>query len=146
MSVRRASARSRPAHRLSAMQTASAARVAAGRVAHDADQARAEGVGELADAGREPDQHAEGGGSELALDDQRGEGDDVADREAVDGAGSQQRRGILSSASSRPARRPGSRATGRLAMRWLMPVGELPSTRRPTMAMAVVMATAMPAA
>ena len=79
--------------------------VAAGRVAHEADQPGPEGIGELADARGEPDQHAEGRRRKLALHDQRGERDDVADREAVDGAGGQQRRGVLRLRHHRQRRR-----------------------------------------
>src|SRR5262245_61980180 len=50
--------------------------IAAAGVAHEAQQAGPESVGELADPGRQADQHAEGRCCELALDDQRGEGDD----------------------------------------------------------------------
>ena len=84
------------ATRLSAMQSAERGAVAAGGVMHEADQSGSESVGELADAGREPDQHAEGDAAwKLALNDQRGERDDVADREAVDGAGREQRRSVV---------------------------------------------------
>src|SRR5262245_4650965 len=64
--------------------------IAAGGIAREAQQAGSEGVSELADARREPDQHTESCGVELALDDEGRERDDVADREAVKGAGSKQ--------------------------------------------------------
>src|ERR1051326_603607 len=64
--------------------------VTAARPARQTDQTRPKGADHTPDPGRQTQHHAEFDRLELALDDERRQGDEIADREPVDRAGDQQ--------------------------------------------------------